>query len=74
MLRARLAGVPAHEYHRRLPPVNEAEIPKLINGWDTALEDEVIARLGVDTEVLREAVRRQVRRELTRPVIDVEVG
>lgn len=73
VLKARLAGVPAHEYHRRLPPVAEAQIPKLINGWDEGLEDEVIARLGVDTEQLREAVRRQVRRELTRPVIDAEV-
>lgn len=73
MMAARLRGVPAHEYHSRMPPVSEAEIPKLISGWDSALEDEVIARLGVDTEALREAVRRQVRRALTQPVIDGEV-
>jgi hypothetical protein len=73
MMAARLRGVPAHEYHLRMPPVSEAEIPKLISGWDSALEDETIALLGVDTEVLREAVRRQVRRALTQPVIDGEV-
>ena len=73
-LKARLAGVAAHDYHRFMPPVADAEIPRLINGWDTALEDDVIARLGVDTEGLREAVRRQVRRELTRPVVDVVDG
>jgi hypothetical protein len=73
VLKARLVGVPAHEYHRRMPPVNEAEIPRLIAGWDNGLEDEVIARLGVDTEALRESVRRQVRMELTRPLVDAEV-
>lgn len=73
-LKARLAGVAAHDYHRFMPPVAESDIPRLITGWDTALEDEVIARLGVDTEGLRDAVRRQVRRELTRPVVDVVNG
>jgi hypothetical protein len=73
-LKARLSGVAAHDYHRYLPPVTEAEIPKLIHGWDTALEDEVIASLGVDTETLRATVRAQVRRELTRPVVDVVDG
>jgi signal transduction histidine kinase len=72
-LKARLAGLPAHEYHRAMPPVADAEIPRLIAGWDNGLEDEVIARLGVDTEALRESVRRQVRRELTRPMVDAEV-
>lgn len=72
--KARLAGVAAHEYHRFMPPVSEAEIPKLIAGWDEGLEDEIIAQLGVDTEDLREAVRRQIRAELTRPVVEGEVG
>ncbi|AYD82006.1 portal protein [Mycobacterium phage Saguaro] len=71
--RARLNGHPAHEWHRYLPPVSEADIPRLIKGWDTALEDETIARLGVDTEQLRAVVRAAVRRELTTQVVDVEV-
>jgi len=73
-LRAKLAGRSPADYHRYLPPVTDAEIPKLINGWDTALEDEVIARLGVDTMGLRAAVIARVREELTRPIIDVEAG
>lgn len=71
---ARLRGIAAHDYHRYMPPVAEADIPRLINGWDSALEDEVIARLGVDTEVLRSAVRQQVRRALTQPVVEVIDG
>lgn len=75
VLKARLAGMPAHQYHRVLPPVPESDIPRLINGWDVGLvEDEVIARLGVDTAGLREAVRQKVRQELTRPVIDGEAS
>lgn len=70
----RLRGIAVRDYHRYMPPVAEAEIPKLINGWDSALGDEVIAMLGVDTDTLRATVRRQVYLELTRPVIDGEVG
>lgn len=72
-LKARLRGRAPHEYHRVMGPVREAEIPKLIEGWDAGLEDEAIAMLGVDTEELRENVRRSIRRELTREVIDAEV-
>lgn len=69
----RLRGFPPHEWHRYLPPVAEDEIPRLIRGWDTALEDDVIARLNVDTDQLRDAVRRQVRAALTQPLVDAEV-
>ncbi|QFP94630.1 portal protein [Mycobacterium phage LilMcDreamy] len=68
--RARLSSYPAHRWHRMLPPVAEQDIPKLINGWDSALEDQTIALLGVDTEALRARVREAIYRELTRPVVD----
>jgi hypothetical protein len=72
--RARLHDKPAHEWHRYLPPVNEADIPRLTQGWDSALEDDAIAMMGVDTEHLRSLVRQAIRRELTTAVIDGEVG
>ena len=68
--RARLSSYPAHRWHRMLPPVEESEIPRLINGWDTALEDTAVSMLGVDTEQLRSRVRQAIYDELTRPVID----
>lgn len=71
--RARLSSYPAHRWHRMLPPVAEQDIPRLINGWDSALEDQAIALLGVDTEQLRAHVRAEIYRELTRPVVDAEV-
>ncbi|AGT12746.1 hypothetical protein PHELEMICH_10 [Mycobacterium phage Phelemich] len=71
--RARLSSYPAHRWHRMLPPVAEQDIPRLINGWDSALEDQAIALLGVDTEQLRAHVRAAIYRELTRPVVDAEV-
>ncbi|QNJ56075.1 portal protein [Mycobacterium phage Heath] len=75
--KARLAGIAPHDYHRVMGPVADADIPRLINGWDEGLEEEALALLGIDserTEALRRTVRAQVRRELTQPVIDVEVG
>ena len=71
--RARLSSYPAHRWHRMLPPVAEVDIPRLINGWDSSLEDQAIALLGVDTEQLRAHVRAAIYRELTRPVVDAEV-
>jgi len=71
--RARLSRYPAQEWHRMLPPVNEADIPRLIRGWDSALEDRTIAMLGVDTEQLRTQVRKAIYAKLTKPVIDAEV-
>lgn len=72
-LQARLRGRAPHEYHRVMGPVNEADIPKLIAGWDSGLEDEALNMLGVDTGQLREHVLQVIRTELTRPVIDAEV-
>lgn len=67
---ARLAAVPIARTHRFMPPVDESEIPRLISGWDAALEDDTIARLGLDTEALRTSALRIIRRELTSPVVD----
>lgn len=66
----RLRDVPMHETHRYMPPVRETDIPKLINGWDASLEDEVLARLHIDGDELRVAVRRVVRAELTAQMVD----
>jgi hypothetical protein len=71
--RARLSSYPPHEWHRMLPPVREADIPRLIRGWDSALEDRAIAMLGVDTEQLRTQVRKAIYARLTAEVIDAEV-
>jgi hypothetical protein len=73
-LKERLRGIAPHDYHRVMGPVRETDIPKLIQGYDVGLEDEVISALGVDTDLLRSAVRREVRRQLTSQVIDVGVG
>ena len=67
---ARLRDIPIHETHRFMPPVAEADIPKLIDGWDAALEADVLARLGIDADDLKTQVRRAVRRELTTQVVD----
>ncbi|AKF14272.1 portal protein [Mycobacterium phage Vincenzo] len=74
--KARLTGIAPHDYHRVMGPVADADIPRLIAGWDEGLEEEALALLGIDTartEALRSAVRAQVRRELTMPVVDAEV-
>lgn len=66
----RLRDVPLHETHRFMPPVGVDEIPGLIKGWDAALEEDVLERLGIDTAELRAVVRNRIRQELTRPVVD----
>lgn len=72
-MKARLRGRTPNEYHRVLGPVRDEEIPRLVNGWDVGLEDEVVASLGINTQELRNAVLRAVRRELTTVTIDGEV-
>lgn len=66
----RLRDVPMHETHRFMPAASTDEVSDLIRGWDSALEDEVVSRLGLDAEELRAAVRRRALTELTRPVVD----
>lgn len=70
----RLRDVAMQDTHRYMPPVAHADIPELIRGWDNALVDETILRMGIDTDHLRDRARRQIIRELTMPVIDGEVG
>ncbi|AXN53279.1 portal protein [Mycobacterium phage Thonko] len=70
---ARLRDVPVAETHRFMPPVAEAEIPRLIAGYDAALEDEAIALLGIDTDALRSRARQIIKRELTTQVVEAEV-
>lgn len=72
--KARLRDVKPCDYHRYMPPVAAADIDRFTAGWDEGLMgDEVIARLGVDTEALKASVRRQVHAALTSVVIDGEV-
>lgn len=67
--KARLRGHRAHEFHRLMEPLDAAQIPKLIEGWDDTLEDDVLRVLGVEREDFAGAVRAEVRRQLTAPVI-----
>lgn len=67
----RLRAVPMHETHRFMDPVTEDAINDLIRGWDVALEEDTLARLSLDTDYIRAAVKAAVRRELTRPVVTV---
>jgi hypothetical protein len=73
MQQARLRGVPSHEYHRYMPPVAGAEVPKLIKGWDAGLDD-IAARYGLDADEVRAVVLKQARRELTAELVDGQVG
>ncbi|UBF41613.1 portal protein [Gordonia phage AnarQue] len=66
----RLRGVPMHDTHRYMNPVAADKIPDLIKGWDASMEDDVLARLNIDSDRVRAEVRRAVRAELTRKVVD----
>jgi hypothetical protein len=69
--KARLRGFRPHEFHRLMEPVDPATIPRLIEGWDDTLEDDVLRILGVEREDFAQAVRSEIRRQLTAPVITV---
>ena len=70
---SRLRDIPMHETHRYMPPVAGEDVPGLIRGWDAALADDVVMRMGVDTEAMRAAVYAIVKRELTMDVVEGEV-
>ena len=72
--KARLARVPAREWHRYMPPASDVDVQRATHDVDAALADEAVRSLGINTEGLRAAVIARVRSELTRPVIDGEVG
>ena len=65
----RLRDIPMHQTHRAMGPVGDEEIPELIKGWDSALEDEVLAVLGIDRDEFSTAVRQEVRRQLTAEMV-----
>lgn len=69
---ARLRDVPMHETHRYMPPVDPEDVPALVSGWDSALLDEAIQILGIDTEELRLRVYATIKMELTAKLIDGE--
>ncbi|QNL30135.1 portal protein [Gordonia phage Mariokart] len=66
----RLRGVPMHETHRYMPPVPDREIDDLVKGWDTTLAEDTLRRMGLNPDRVRVAVRRQVREEMSRQVVD----
>ncbi|WAB09185.1 portal protein [Gordonia phage LittleMunchkin] len=67
---ARLRAVPMHETHRYMPPVADREVDALVKGWDATLAEESLRRMGLDPDRVRQVVRRQLRDELTRQVVD----
>lgn len=67
----RLRGYRPHEFHRLMEPVDPARIPKLIEGWDDTLEEDVLRVLGVEREDFSSSVVAEVRRQLTAAVITV---
>jgi len=66
----RLREVPLHETHRFMGPVRGEDVDKLIRGWDSALEQDTLALVGLDCEQVRAEVIRQVRAQLTAEVIN----
>lgn len=70
---ARLKGIPTHEYHRFMGPVDEPEVSRLIKGWDSILSDSALSGLGIDPERVRDSVRRIARQQLTSEVVDGQV-
>ena len=74
----RLRDIPLHDTHRYMPPVADEDVPRLIQGWDSALAEEtavrMAARMGVNIEEIRSAVYAIVKRELTAETIEGEVG
>jgi hypothetical protein len=66
----RLVGLRPHQFHRVMEPVGDDDVPELIKGWDDALEADTLALVGLDIEDLRDEVRREVRRQMTAPLVD----
>ncbi|MGV0738226.1 hypothetical protein ABQF35_14300 [Mycobacterium syngnathidarum] len=69
----RLRHVPMHLTHRFMGPVSDAEVARLIKGWDDIFTDEFAAAHGLNPEEVRAAVKRIAHRELTADVIDGQV-
>lgn len=69
-LESRLGDLPLHHAHRIMGPVADADVAKLISGWDSTLEQDTLALVGLDIDTVRTEVRRQVHRQLTAQVVD----
>ena len=68
---ARLRDVPMHDTHRFMDPVAVSDIPRLIAGWDDALDEKTMTRLNINSDAVRAEVRRRVNAALTLRVVDV---
>lgn len=68
--KARLARIHARDWHRYMPPATAAELNRAAREVDAALADEVVQRLGVNTEGLRAAVIAKVTAELSSQVVE----
>lgn len=67
--RARLRDVEPHDYYRLLPPVDAADVGRLIASFDAGL-DEKATKYGFDADEVRARVTAEARRRLTSQVVD----
>lgn len=63
---AQFRDVPIHLAHRNLPAVPAAEVPKLIEGWDTSVPWGAVERLGFTRRTIASWVERDAIDELTK--------
>lgn len=69
----RLRDVPMHATHKYMSPVKSSQIPDLVKGWDAAMEDDVLRKIGINPERVRLSVRTALTKELTQRVVDADV-
>jgi hypothetical protein len=69
----RLREVPSHRIHRYMQPVPDSEVSRLISGWDKALDEVALKRMGLAPDWVRAEVRRRARQQLTAPLVDGQV-
>lgn len=67
--RDRLRSIEPHDYHRFMPPVDVADVGRLIASYDAGLDDKA-AKFEFDADEVRSRVVREVRRRLTSQVVD----
>lgn len=67
--RARLRDVEPHDYYRLLPPVDAADVGRLIASFDAGLDDKA-AKYGFSADEVRARVTAEARRRLTSQVVD----
>lgn len=67
--RARLRDVEPHDYYRFMPPVDAADVGRLIASFDAGL-DGIASKYGFDADEVRARVTAEARRRLTSQVVD----